>query len=188
VKARALGVLLAVACLLGTAMSGVAISQTPPAAAAASGVARPTADDPVLEKRLLGLTKELRCLVCQNESIADSHAPLAVDMRNQIREQMRSGMSDRQVIEFMVARYGDFVRFRPPLQPTTLALWFGPALLLLAGLAVLVATVRRRRQALTMAASAPAGLSEGEQAQLSQLARSGSGEPATTGTAGARPR
>jgi cytochrome c-type biogenesis protein CcmH len=140
----------------------------PAAAAVSAPVARPTADDPVLEKRLIELTKELRCMVCQNESIADSHAPLAVDMRNEIREQLRNGMSDREVIEFMVARYGNFVRFRPPLDLTTIALWFGPALLMVIGLFVLVRQLKRR-------SSAPQGssgtLSAGDQATLAALAR-----------------
>ena len=117
-------------------------------AAATTGTARPTAEDPVLEARLIAVTRELRCLVCQNESIADSHAPLAVDMRNQIRDQLRSGMSEREVIAFMVDRYGNFVRFRPPLSASTFALWFGPLILLILGLAVLARQLRRRQREL----------------------------------------
>lgn len=135
----------------------------PPARA---GTARPTADDPALEARLVEVTRELRCLVCQNESIADSHAPLAVDMRNQIREQLRSGMSEREVVAFMVERYGNFVRFRPPLDASTLALWFGPPLLLVAGLGALALQVRRRSRRL----AAPAPLQPDEAARLSALA------------------
>jgi cytochrome c-type biogenesis protein CcmH len=133
-----------------------------------SGVARPNAADPVLEKRLQSVTKELRCMVCQNESIADSHAPLAVDMRNEIRDQLKSGMSERQVIEFMVERYGNFVRFRPPLDWTTIALWFGPALLMVAGFGVLLSQLRQRR---TLAAvRAMPDLSAAERAALDALA------------------
>jgi len=135
----------------------------PPARA---GTARPTADDPALEARLVEVTRELRCLVCQNESIADSHAPLAVDMRNQIREQLRSGMSEREVVAFMVERYGNFVRFRPPLDASTLALWFGPPLLLVIGLGALALQVRRRSRRL----SAPAPLQPDEAARLAALA------------------
>jgi cytochrome c-type biogenesis protein CcmH len=102
-------------------------------------------EDPVLEKRVRDLSSELRCLVCQNQTLADSSAPLAVDLRNQVREQLKSGRSERDVIDFLVARYGDFVLYRPPLQANTVLLWLGPFLLLLAGLALLVWRLRRRR-------------------------------------------
>ena len=87
---------------------------------------------------------ELRCLVCQNQTIADSHADLAVDLRNQIREMLRQGQSERQIIDYMTARYGDFVLYRPPLKVNTALLWFGPALLLVGGLATLFIVLRRR--------------------------------------------
>ncbi|MBC7781846.1 MAG: cytochrome c-type biogenesis protein CcmH [Proteobacteria bacterium] len=132
--------------------------------------ARPNADDPVLEKRLVALTKELRCLVCQNESIADSQAALAVDMRNEIRTQLRAGMSDAQVIAFMVERYGNFVRFRPPLAATTIALWFGPAALLLIGIGLLVRHLRQRRSLTDANAARSSVLSEEERAALARLA------------------
>lgn len=122
------------ALLLWTAIS--------PAALAAE--AQPVAEDPALERRLQVLAKELRCLVCQNESLAASRADLAVDLRRQIREQIREGRSDREIMDYMVARYGDFVRYRPPLKGTTLLLWFGPALLLVAGMTTLVLYLRRR--------------------------------------------
>jgi cytochrome c-type biogenesis protein CcmH len=106
--------------------------------------AAPAAADPALEQRVMTLAAELRCLVCQNQTIADSNAPLAEDLRNQVREKMRQGASDSQIIDFMVARYGDFVLYRPPVKATTLLLWFGPLLLLLAGLLVLLRRLRRR--------------------------------------------
>src|SRR5678815_1673632 len=92
-------------------------------------------EDPALEKRVHDLSSELRCLVCQNQTLADSNAPLAVDLRNQVREQLKGGKSERDVIDFLVARYGDFVLYRPPLQANTVLLWLGPFLLLVAGLA-----------------------------------------------------
>lgn len=135
-------------------------------ASAPAGTARPSADDPALEARVITVTRELRCLVCQNESIADSHAPLAVDMRNQIREQLRSGMSERDVIAFMVDRYGNFVRFRPPLAPSTLALWFGPLVLMVGGLLALGLQLRRRARRLPP----PSPLRPEEAARLAALA------------------
>ncbi|HYG55400.1 MAG TPA: cytochrome c-type biogenesis protein [Burkholderiales bacterium] len=101
-------------------------------------------ESPDLEKRVAQLSNELRCLVCQNQTIADSNAPLAVDLREQIREQLKSGRSEREVLEFMTARYGDFVLYRPPLKATTLALWVGPFVLLLAGAWILLRRVRKR--------------------------------------------
>jgi cytochrome c-type biogenesis protein CcmH len=104
--------------------------------------ARPAADDPALEKRVLGIASELRCLVCQNQTLADSNAPLALDLRNEVREQLKSGKSERDVVDFMVARYGDFVRYRPPLKASTLLLWGGPFLLLAFGLFLLLRRIR----------------------------------------------
>jgi cytochrome c-type biogenesis protein CcmH len=103
------------------------------------------AADPVLEKRVLDLSTELRCLVCQNQTIADSHAELAIDLKNQVREKLSEGMSDKDVIAFMVQRYGDFVLYRPPVKGTTWLLWFGPFLLLIGGLVVLGLKLARRR-------------------------------------------
>ena len=103
-------------------------------------------EDPALEKRVHDLAIELRCLVCQNQTLADSNAPLAVDLRNQVREQLKSGKSERDVVEFLTARYGDFVLYRPPLKATTVLLWFGPLLLLAAGFAVLFWRLLRRRK------------------------------------------
>lgn len=101
-------------------------------------------EDPVLEKRVMALSAELRCLVCQNQSLADSHAELANDLRREVRDLMKEGKSDAEVVDYLVARYGDFVRYRPPLKGSTLLLWFGPALLLAAGLVALVLYLRRR--------------------------------------------
>ena len=109
--------------------------------------AAPTAADPALEQRVMALSAELRCLVCQNQTIADSSAPLAEDLRNQVREKMRQGVSDSEILGYMVARYGDFVLYRPPLKLTTVLLWFGPLLLLAGGFLVLVRRVLRRRPA-----------------------------------------
>jgi cytochrome c-type biogenesis protein CcmH len=103
------------------------------------------AQSPEAEKRVAALAHELRCLVCQNQTLADSNAPLAVDLRNQIREQLAAGKSESDVIDFMVARYGDFVLYRPPFKATTVLLWAGPLLLMLIGLAALYYRLRRKR-------------------------------------------
>ena len=103
------------------------------------------ADDAALDKRVIDLAAELRCLVCQNQSLAESNAGLAVDLRNQIREQLARGASEREVVDFMVARYGDFVLYRPPLKASTFFLWFGPFVLLIAGIYVLIRRIRRQR-------------------------------------------
>ena len=102
-------------------------------------------EDPNLERRVTSLAHELRCLVCQNQTLADSNAPLAVDLRNQMREQLAKGASEREVREFMVARYGDFVLYRPPFKASTAALWLGPFALLLVGVVVLMRRLRSRR-------------------------------------------
>ena len=117
------------------------------AASVAAKEAAPAAADPVLEKRVMALAEELRCLVCQNQTLADSNAPLAEDLRNQLREKMREGKSDAEVVDFLVERYGDFVLYRPPLKLTTALLWFGPLLLLAAGFGVLLRRILRRRPA-----------------------------------------
>jgi cytochrome c-type biogenesis protein CcmH len=100
--------------------------------------------DPALEVRVQRITSELRCLVCQNQTIADSHAGLAVDLRNQVREMLVQGQSDAQILEFMTQRYGDFVLYRPPVKATTWLLWFGPAAMLISGLLILYFVLRRR--------------------------------------------
>jgi cytochrome c-type biogenesis protein CcmH len=109
--------------------------------------AKPAESDPVAATRAVQLANELRCLVCQNQSIAESNAELAVDLRRQIREQIAAGRSDGEIVDFMVTRYGDFVLYRPPFKAATLLLWLGPALLVLAGFWTLARALRARRQA-----------------------------------------
>ncbi len=118
-------------------------------------------DEAVLDKRVADLAHELRCLVCQNQTIADSNAPLAVDLRNEIRTQLKAGKSEQDVIDFMVARYGDFVLYRPPFKASTLLLWIGPFLLLILGAYLLLRRVRRREP--------EAQLSAAERARVAKL-------------------
>lgn len=106
--------------------------------------AAPLAEDEAVEKRMLSITEELRCLVCQNESLAGSHAELAEDLRREVRNLIKQGKSDQEVMDFLVDRYGDFVRYKPPVKPTTWLLWGGPFLLLAGGVGVLVLYLRRR--------------------------------------------
>ncbi len=105
------------------------------------------ASNPALEARMMVLAAELRCLVCQNQTIADSHADLAVDLRNQIRDQLTQGRSEDQIRDYMTARYGDFVLYKPPFRPTTALLWVGPPLLLLGALIGLFFMLRARQRA-----------------------------------------
>lgn len=111
-----------------------------------AGEARDLAADPVLEKRMIGLAEKLRCLVCQNESLASSHAELAEDLRREVREQMAQGKSDQEILDYLVARYGDFVLYEPPMKSYTVLLWFGPFVLLLIGVGMLLYQLRKRRQ------------------------------------------
>ena len=112
-----------------------------------AGEARPLADDPVVEERLKRLAVELRCLVCQNQTLADSDAPLAEDLRREVRGMIVKDMSDEEIIDFLVSRYGDFVLYRPPLKATTTLLWVGPFVLLVgSGIALMVALRRRGRK------------------------------------------
>lgn len=115
------------------------------AVAAQAKEATPLAADPVVEQRLIGIASDLRCLVCQNESLEGSHADLAKDLRREIREMIRQGKSDKEIMAFLVNRYGDFVRYRPPFKPTTWLLWGGPFVFGVAGLIGLVVFLRRRR-------------------------------------------
>jgi cytochrome c-type biogenesis protein CcmH len=107
----------------------------------------PTEHDPVAAKRAVALSEQLRCLVCQNQSIAESNAELALDLRRQIHEQIAAGKSDSEIVDFMVQRYGDFVLYRPPFKASTVLLWLGPAALLLLGLWTLRRALRQRKRA-----------------------------------------
>ena len=109
--------------------------------------AAPLAQDEAVEQRLVDISSELRCLVCQNESLAGSRADLALDLKREIRSLIKAGKSDAEIMDFMVSRYGDFVLYRPPLKGSTVLLWFGPALLLAGGLGALLLTLRRRNAA-----------------------------------------
>ncbi|MCP9451481.1 MAG: cytochrome c-type biogenesis protein CcmH [Nitrospira sp.] len=110
-----------------------------------AGEARPMGDDPAVEARLKQLASELRCLVCQNQTLADSNAPLAEDLRREVREMIAKNMSDQEIIEFLVSRYGDFVLYRPPFKTTTVLLWAGPFVLVVGGGVALAVTLRRRQ-------------------------------------------
>jgi cytochrome c-type biogenesis protein CcmH len=114
--------------------------------AAAGRDAPPASEDPVIEARMLRIANELRCLVCQNETIAGSSADLAADLRQQVRTMLREGRSDDEILRYMTDRYGDFVLYRPPVKGTTWLLWFGPGVLLVGGLAVLVWVLRKRQR------------------------------------------
>ena len=103
-------------------------------------------EDPQIEQRMKTLTEQLCCLVCQNETLADSRADLAEDLRREIREQMKAGKSDQEIIAFLTQRYGDFVLYKPPVKSTTYLLWFGPFVLLILGTVVLFRFVKRRRE------------------------------------------
>jgi cytochrome c-type biogenesis protein CcmH len=126
------------ALLLAIALPALANDVAPKAAL-------PNADDPVIEQRMVKLAEDLRCLVCQNESLAGSHAELAEDLRREIRAQMKAGKNDKQVIAYLTERYGDFVLYRPPFKPVTWLLWLGPVLFLGIGGGAWVMALRRRR-------------------------------------------
>jgi cytochrome c-type biogenesis protein CcmH len=152
------------AVLLGIALAFAALH-------AGAKDATPLAVDEAVEKRMVGITEELRCLVCQNESLAGSRAELAQDLRQQIRELIKAGKSDQEIMEFMVGRYGDFVRYRPPMKPTTWLLWLGPFVLLAIAIAALAAYLRRRSKRL--ATDTTGALSAEEQARAARLLQSG---------------
>ena len=127
---------LALACLAIASQVGLSVI-------AASSA--PEAADAELDRRVYAFSKEIRCLVCQNETLADSRADLALDLRREIREQMAAGRSDEQIVAFLTARYGDFVLYRPPLKPSTYPLWFGPFVLLAGGLFALYRSLKHWR-------------------------------------------
>jgi len=142
------------ALLLGLIVAGAVFAKEAPTVAA----------DPLLEKRVMALAAELRCLVCQNQTIADSHAELAIDLKNQVREKLKQGESEEKILEYMVARYGDFVLYKPPVKATTLPLWIGPFALLLAALAGLFYYIRQRRRS-----TPEQPLSEADEARVRSL-------------------
>jgi cytochrome c-type biogenesis protein CcmH len=125
--------------------------------------ATPSAADPVLEARLMKLSKELRCLVCQNETLADSRADLANDLRGQIREQMKAGKTDKEIVAYLTSRYGKFILYNPPVDPTTYLLWFGPFILMIVGLVVLFRYLKQRRELIV---EQPLSANERQRAEL----------------------
>ena len=133
--------ILVTALLLSFAISGIGFAQ--------SNAAPSVSDNPALEKRVLEVSNELRCLVCQNQTIADSNADLAVDLKNQVRQQLSEGRSKQEILKYMTERYGDFVLYKPPFNAATLMLWVGPFLLMLLGLIVLVRQIKQRKQELS---------------------------------------
>jgi cytochrome c-type biogenesis protein CcmH len=145
--------LLAVALLLGTALSAAAVEPSE------------MLDDPVLEQRARELSAEIRCVVCQNESIDSSNAEIAHELRVLVRERLVAGDSDQEVLDYLVARYGDFVLLRPPVKPATYLLWFGPFAMLLIGVVAVFVFFRRQRAA----AALPPALSVEEEARLARL-------------------
>jgi cytochrome c-type biogenesis protein CcmH len=120
-----------------------------------AGEAKDLAQDPVVEKRMVALAENLRCLVCQNESLASSHAELAEDLRREVREQIRANKSDKEITEYLVERYGDFVLYEPPMKSYTVLLWFGPFAMLLLGAGMLLFQLRKRRQSVQESALTP---------------------------------
>jgi cytochrome c-type biogenesis protein CcmH len=134
----------------------------------------PTEQDPVAAARAVKLSEKLRCLVCQNQSIAESNAELAQDLRRQIREQIAAGKSDDEIADYMVARYGDFVLYQPPFRTTTLLLWLGPGLLVLGGFVLLARTLRTRSRV-----AAASTLSEAERERAARLLAGDADRPAS---------
>ncbi len=110
--------------------------------------ALPVSENPEIERRMIALSEELRCLVCQNESLAGSRSDFAKDLRREIREQLIANKSNQEITDFLVARYGDFVLYRPPIRPTTMLLWFGPFIFLLIGTGALIIYLKKRRKLL----------------------------------------
>ncbi len=111
--------------------------------------ATPLAADPALEQRLISISEEMRCLVCQNESLSGSRSELAQDLRREIRDLIKQGKTDAEIRTFMVDRYGDFILYRPPVKPTTWLLWMGPFVLMIVGIAALLMYLRRRNTQVT---------------------------------------
>ena len=129
-----------------------------------AGEASPMAEDPVVEARLVHISQELRCMVCQNESLSSSRADLADDLRREVRDLIRANKSDQEIKDFLVSRYGDFVLYRPEVKPLTWVLWFGPFVVLLMAAIFLLAYLRQRRLAVH-----PQALSDADRARVEQL-------------------
>ena len=149
----------------------IAFAAVVPAIGAQVRRPEPVKDDPAIEQRLNKLSQELRCLVCQNETLADSRADLAEDLRDEIRQQMKAGKSDKEIIAFLTERYGQFILYRPQVTPTTYLLWFGPFVLLLAGLALLFYYIKQRRELIP-----EHPLSSDERKRAEEMLRSDSGK------------
>lgn len=130
-----------------------------------AGEAEYVAEDPVLEAKVMDISEELRCLVCQNQTIADSDAPLALDLRREVRDMVKQGMDEEEVVSFMEERYGDFVRYRPAFKLSTLMLWIGPLLLFALALGTLYYNLLRKRK--NVDETTP--LSDEEQARVAAL-------------------
>lgn len=128
--------------------------------------AAPTAFDPVAHKRVVEVSEQLRCLVCQNQSIAESNAELAVDLRNQVIEQVKAGKTNEEIVDYMVERYGDFVLYNPPFKLSTAILWLGPLCLFVVGLGAFYINLRRRKR---MVAEAAKPLSAQDKALADEL-------------------
>jgi cytochrome c-type biogenesis protein CcmH len=152
----------ATACGLGLLLANVPAS---------AGEAQPLSPDPAAEARMMNLAVELRCLVCQNQTIAESQAELAGDLRQQIRELIQRGQTDEQIKQYMVARYGDFVLYRPPVKEKTLLLWFGPGVILVVGLCALYLALKRRLARLSAGDTGEANtaLTQAEEQRARQL-------------------
>lgn len=134
---RTLCILAAALCLAGPVLSAPVVERVE---------ATPTQFDPVAHKRVLGISEQLRCLVCQNQSIADSNAEIAVDLRNQVIEQIKAGRTDKEIISYMTDRYGDFVLYNPPFKLSTAILWLGPVVLFFVALLAFYLNLRNRRK------------------------------------------
>lgn len=136
------------------------------ASVTSAGEAVPMAQNPKVEARLMAISEELRCLVCQNENLAASRAELADDLRNEVRRLIIEGKSDAEIKGYLVARYGDFVLYRPPVKPTTWLLWFGPLLILAASMVALLAYLRKRKASLEGGAAVAMSEADHAEAQI----------------------
>lgn len=133
---------------------------------ASAGDAVPMAKNPKVEARLLAISEELRCLVCQNETLAASRAELADDLRKEVRRLITEGKSDAEIKDYLVARYGDFVLYRPPVKPSTWLLWFGPLLILTISMVALLTYLRKRKASLVVGAAAAMSAADHAEAQI----------------------